>query len=114
MGASLQNTSPALGATGFNDAEIERTARVFQAIAHPLRLSIVCVLAEGEACVQDILASLRQCGVHTSQPNISQHLAMLYDRGILASRKEANRVIYGVRDTRLLDFMGLMRDVYCP
>lgn len=110
MGAALPAAVPALD---FNETEIERTARTFQAIAHPLRLSIVCVLAEGEACVQDILAALRNCGTHTSQPNISQHLAMLYDRGILSSRKEANRVIYALREPRLLDFMGLMRDIYC-
>ena len=62
---------------------IETAARALKAIAHPLRLKILCVLGGGEECVQDIVDA-----VGTSQSNISQHLAILRDKGILASRKD--------------------------
>jgi ArsR family transcriptional regulator len=51
--------------------------------------------------------------VGTSQSNISQHLAILRDKGILASRKHANRVYYRVTDSRTLQLIGMMREVFC-
>ncbi len=44
---------------------------------------------------------------------ISQYLAILRDKGILASRKDANRVYYRVGDARTLRLIGLMREVFC-
>jgi len=45
--------------------------------------------------------------------NISQHLAILRDKGVLRTRKDANRVFYRVGDTRTLKLLGMMRDVFC-
>ena len=42
-----------------------------------------------------------------------QHLAILRDKGILTSRKEANRVYYRVGDNRTLRLLGMMREVFC-
>ena len=53
----------------------------------------------------------RQVG--TSQSNISQHLAILRDKGVLLTRKEANRVYYRVGDARTLQLIGMMREVFC-
>jgi DNA-binding transcriptional ArsR family regulator len=87
---------------------IEMAARALKAIAHPLRLKILCVLGEGEVCVQDIVEA-----VGTSQSNISQHLAILRDKGVLQTRKDANRVYYRVGDQRTLQLIVLMREVFC-
>ena len=87
---------------------IETAARALKAIAHPLRLKILCVLGEDEICVQDIVDA-----VGTSQSNISQHLAILRDKEILQTRKDANRVFYRVGDRRTLQLIGLMREVFC-
>jgi ArsR family transcriptional regulator len=87
---------------------IETAARALKAIAHPLRLKILCVLGEGEVCVQDIVDV-----VGTSQSNISQHLAILRDKGVLQTRKDANRVYYRVGDQRTLQLIVLMREVFC-
>jgi DNA-binding transcriptional ArsR family regulator len=87
---------------------IETAARALKAIAHPLRLKILCVLGESEICVQDIVES-----VGTSQSNISQHLAILRDKGVLHTRKDANRVYYRVGDQRTLQLIVLMREVFC-
>lgn len=79
-----------------------------KAIAHPLRLKILCVLAENELSVQEIVDN-----VGTSQSNISQHLAILREKDVLATRKDANKVFYRIGDPRTLKLVGMMRDVFC-
>ncbi|MCB1762526.1 MAG: winged helix-turn-helix transcriptional regulator [Gammaproteobacteria bacterium] len=91
-----------------DDEDIERASRSLKAMSHPLRLKILCTLGGQEVSVQDIVDQ-----VGTSQSNISQHLAILRDKGILASRKDANRVFYRVSDTRTLQLVGMMREVFC-
>jgi len=87
---------------------IETAARSLKAISHPLRLKILCVVGAEEVCVQEIVEA-----VGTSQSNISQHLAILRDKGVLQTRKDANRVFYRVADQRVLQLIGLMREVFC-
>lgn len=91
-----------------NDAEITRAARCLKAMSHPLRLKILCVLGSESINVQDIVEQ-----VGTSQSNISQHLSILRDKGILGSKKEANRVFYYIDDERMLKLIKMMRDVFC-
>jgi len=90
------------------DEDIDRASRSLKAMSHPLRLKILCTLGDKEVSVQDIVEH-----VGTSQSNISQHLAILRDKGILASRKDANRVYYRVSDSRTLRLIGMMREVFC-
>ena len=87
---------------------IEQAARALKAMAHPLRLKILCILGDREVSVQDIV----DC-VGTSQSNISQHLAILREKGVLRTRKAANRVYYRVGDQRTLNLIGMMREVFC-
>jgi len=89
------------------DEDIERASRSIKAMSHPLRLKILCSLGDKEVSVQDIVEM-----VGTSQSNISQHLAILRDKGILASRKDANRVYYRVGDNRTLRLISMMREVF--
>ena len=90
------------------EEDISRASRSLKAMSHPLRLKILCTLGDQEVSVQDIVDA-----VGTSQSNISQHLAILRDKGILASRKDANRVYYRVSDSRTLALIGMMREVFC-
>ncbi len=90
------------------DDDIERASRSLKAMSHPLRLKILCTLGDQEISVQEIVDH-----VGTSQSNISQHLAILRDKGILASRKDANRVYYSVSDSRTLKLIDMMRQVFC-
>jgi ArsR family transcriptional regulator len=87
---------------------IDTAARALKAISHPLRLKILCVVGDQETCVQDIVEA-----VGTSQSNISQHLAILRDKGVLQTRKDANRVFYRIADQRTLQLIALMREVFC-
>jgi ArsR family transcriptional regulator len=90
------------------EEDIQQASQAIKAIAHPLRLKILCVLGDQEISVQDIVEQ-----VGTSQSNISQHLAILRDKGVLATRKEANKVYYRIGDLRTLKLVSMMREVFC-
>ena len=89
-------------------ADIEIASRSLKAMSHPLRLKILCTLGNREVCVQGIVEN-----VGTSQSNISQHLAILRDKGILSARKDANKVFYRVGDERTLRLIGMMQELFC-
>ena len=88
--------------------DVETASRSLKAMSHPLRLMILCKLGEGEFSVQDIVDN-----VGTSQSNISQHLAILRDKGILSARKDANKVFYYFSDFKNLTLIDMMREVFC-
>lgn len=90
------------------EEDIQQASQAIKAIAHPLRLKILCVLGDQEISVQDIVEH-----VGTSQSNISQHLAILRDKGVLSTRKEANRVYYRIGDLRTLKLVSMVREVFC-
>jgi len=90
------------------DQQIDEASRAMKAMSHPLRLRIVCILADQEVSVQDIVDQ-----VGTSQSNISQHLAMMREKGVLRTRKDANRVYYRLADVRMLEVIARVRDVFC-
>jgi len=92
-----------------NEEDIFNASHSLKAMAHPLRLKILCILGgAGEVSVQDIVEQ-----VGTSQSNISQHLSILREKGILASRKDANKVFYRVADDKILQLIGAMRSAFC-
>lgn len=90
------------------DEDIERAAFALKAMSNPLRLKILCTLSDKELSVQDIVEH-----VGTTQSNVSQHLAKLKDKNILAARRDANRIFYRVQDDRLLKLISMMCDVFC-
>jgi DNA-binding transcriptional ArsR family regulator len=90
------------------DEDILQASLALKAIAHPLRLKILCTLGERENSVQNIVAD-----VGTTQSNISQHLAILRDKGVLTTRRDANRIYYRVVDPRILKLVLMMRQVFC-
>jgi DNA-binding transcriptional ArsR family regulator len=88
--------------------QVERMADAMRAIAHPLRLKVLCVLGENDMRVRDLVEA-----VGTSQSNVSQHLAILRKKNILGTRKIANHVYYSVTDPRVLQLVCTMREVLC-
>jgi ArsR family transcriptional regulator len=87
---------------------IRQASEAMQAMAHPLRLKILCLVNNQELSVLEIVD-----GVGTTQSNVSQHLAVLRDQGLLTSRKEANKVFYRVDDPRVLKMISLTREIFC-
>ena len=92
------------------ESDLHHAARSLKAMAHPLRLKILCILGSvHEASVQDLVYV-----VGTSQSNISQHLSILRDKEILGSRKDANKVYYRISDERILRLIESLRTAFCP
>ena len=91
-----------------SEKDIEKASRSIKAMSHPLRMKILCILGEKEFSVQDIVET-----VGTSQSNISQHLGILKDKGILVARKDSNKVFYSVSDRQTLMLLEMMRKVFC-
>ena len=87
---------------------IREASEAMQAMAHPLRLKILCLVGNQELSVLEIVEA-----VGTSQSNISQHLAVLRDHRLLTSRKEANKVFYRIDDPRVLKMISLTREIFC-
>jgi len=82
---------------------------VIDALSHPTRLMIVCLLLEREHFVQEMFDQLG-----TTKGNISQHLRILEQEGHITSRKEANRVYYRIADERLRTLVKTLQKLYCP
>ena len=98
---------------GKNDEDIDVASRALKAMAHPLRLKILCILgttqgSSDEISVQDLVER-----VGTSQSNISQHLSILRDKHILVSRKDANKVYYRIGEENILHLIEAMQDAFC-
>jgi ArsR family transcriptional regulator len=73
-----------------NKANQER-AIIFKALGHPLRLAILDELQKGECCVQDLMEKLG-----CEQSNLSRHLAVLKQTGIIDCRKDGLYVYYSL------------------
>ena len=82
-------------------SNVDEASRSLKAISHPLRLKILCVLGKEEMSVQEILNA-----VGTTQSNVSQHLCLLKDKGIVEARKEANRVYYSLKNETVMKILG--------
>ena len=87
---------------------IRQASAAMQAMAHPLRLKILCLVGNQELAVSEIVEA-----VGTSQSNISQHLAVLRDNGLLEARKDATRVLYRITDARIVKMIALTREIFC-
>ncbi len=87
---------------------IRQASDAMQAMGHPLRLKILCLVGQHELSVLEIVEA-----VGTTQSNISQHLAVLRDNGVLETRKEANKVYYRIGDARILRMITLTRQIFC-
>src|SRR5512142_2798936 len=112
MAASSKRKRSANGAAIFDligrSESIQEASAAMQAMGHPRRLKILCLVGNQELSVLEIVEA-----VGTTQSNISQHLAVLRDNGVLEARKEANQVFYRIGDARVLKMISLTREIFC-
>ncbi len=83
--------------------DVAQVHATFKALAHPIRLGIVLCLDHGERSVQTIVSE-----VGSTQSNVSQHLAVLREQGLLQARKAGNQVFYRLADSRPLAMIRLI------
>ena len=75
------------------DDLVELIARRFRVLGEPTRIKLLDRLREGEASVNELSEALAG-----SQQNVSKHLAVLAEVGILGRRKDGNHVYYRIVD----------------
>ena len=79
-------------------------ADIFQALAHPTRIAILEVLSDKELSAGALITQLGM-----EQANVSQHLAVLRAKHLVANRKAGNQVFYSVRDPIIAKVLALLR-----
>ena len=90
------------------EEDIEKATKALKAMAHPLRLKILCALKADELPVLEIV---RQVG--SSQSNISQHIDILRTKDIVESRRDGNKILCKVKDAKILKLVANMQAVFC-
>jgi DNA-binding transcriptional ArsR family regulator len=76
----------------------EKVAELFRVIGQPVRIQILLVIGEGEACVCHLEAYLGQ-----RQVAISQHLMVMRDAGLVTTRRDGRNIYYRLAKPEILD-----------
>ncbi len=85
---------------------VEMHASICQGLADPKRLMILDSLREGARSVSDLCDDLE-----LPQPNVSQHLSVLREKGLVKSRRDGQKVMYSVASEKIIEAMDLLREV---
>ena len=85
----------------------EFKADFFKALAHPLRISILDALRDGELTVNEISQRFE-----VEQANASQQLAVLRNRNIVVTRKEGANVYYSVSDKSIFKLLDAAKEIF--
>ena len=86
-----------------------RAAALLRLLSNEKRLMVLCQLAEGEMSVGEI-----QSRVGLSQSALSQHLALLRDEGVVATRRESQTIYYRVADHAAMRIIQTLAELFCP
>jgi ArsR family transcriptional regulator len=84
----------------------EKQAQIIGGIAHPLRLAVISFLKDGPRCVCDIAQA-----VGSERSNVSRHLSVMVNAGLLEYHKEGLKVIYRLKCPCILDFLSCVTGV---
>lgn len=84
----------------------ERKAEMFKVLANPIRVALLDELRSGSLTVGDLQ---RKLGIDSS--NVSQHLAILRGRSLVATRREGNSVWYSVEEPRVYEILDAARAI---
>lgn len=98
-----------LQAVDGKEAILEDAAQKLKVCGHPVRLRLLCMIARQEdSCVSELFSCLNQ-----SQPVVSQHLAVLKDKGIVKSEVSGNRRIYSIVDPFVAELVRALDPCRC-
>ena len=91
------------------DDELELVARHFRLLGEPMRLRILQAVCNAPLTVGDIVEATK-----ATQANVSKHLALLADAGILKREKDGQRVYYSMKDPLVLRVCELVHQQLAP
>ncbi len=76
----------------------------FKVLSEPIRLQMLQQLETGRMGVTELAAS-----INSTQPNVSKHLKMMQDAGLISRKQEGNTVYYSIADDSVFELC----DVVC-
>ncbi|MBZ8180411.1 MAG: metalloregulator ArsR/SmtB family transcription factor [Oscillatoria sp. PMC 1051.18] len=82
---------------------VQQVAEYFSILSEPMRLRILNLLRDGEKCVQELVEATQ-----TSQANVSKHLKVMLQAGILSRRSEGTSAYYSVADPLIYELCTLV------
>lgn len=89
------------------DDQIKEISKLMKSISHPIRFKILCLLRDREVSVGDLRDQL-----DTTSSNISQHLTILRNQGVIDFRKDANYIYNRIVDWRIVELMRKVNQLY--
>ena len=89
-------------------AHAAEAAQLLRALGNEQRLQILCNLLEAPLSVGELNAR-----IDLSQSALSQHLAVLREAGLVATRRDAQTVVYSLPDGPVTKVMGVLQQIYC-
>ncbi|MEQ9550020.1 MAG: metalloregulator ArsR/SmtB family transcription factor [Coleofasciculus sp. G3-WIS-01] len=84
---------------------VQQVSEYFSILSEPMRLRLLNLLREGEKCVQELVEA-----TETSQANVSKHLKVMLQAGILSRRTEGTSAYYKVEDELIFELCNLVCD----
>jgi ArsR family transcriptional regulator len=81
-------------------------ANICKTLANPRRLEIIEVLRNDEFTATQLTQK-----IHISNANLSQHMKILIEKGVVLSRREGINVFYKLSDARITKACDMMREV---
>ncbi len=86
-----------------------RAATLLRLLGNERRLMVLCQLADGELSVSEIRSR-----VGLSQSALSQHLALLREEGVVATRRESQTIYYRIVDHAAMRIIETLAELFCP
>ncbi len=86
----------------------DEVSDLLKLLAHPLRMRLLCQLAQGESSVGELIESCQ-----APQPTISQVLAKMKSEGLVTARREGRFIYYQIEDPRIGKLMRSLKRIFC-
>jgi len=86
-----------------SDKMMDLVARRFRTLGEPFRLRLLEQLQQGEKSVGELAEAL-----DGNQPNVSKHLGILHDAGLVSRRREGNSIVYAISDPMVFRLCDLV------
>lgn len=91
------------GGGGMSDKMMDLVARRFRTLGEPYRLRILQQLETSERTVGELVEAL-----DGNQPNVSKHLQILHDAGLVSRRREGTSIVYAISDPMVFELCALV------
>lgn len=91
-----------------DDQVFQLQSEICKVFSHPKRLQILCLLKAGEQGFQEL-----QEATGLSKANLSQHLGLLRQRGVVLTRRDGQHLYFRIANPKITQACELMHDVLC-